>query len=149
MDTGSRKWGRPYLNRTFFSLVAERLKHQILLVLARRGDQVVAGALNFIGSDTIFGRHWGCIEHHPFLHFELCYYQAIEFAITRRLACVEAGAQGPHKLARGYVPVITRSAHWITNPSLRDAVGAYLARERRAVAEENAYLAERTPFRKT
>jgi predicted N-acyltransferase len=149
MDTGSRKWGQPYLTRLFFSLVGERMADQILLVMAKRGGRYIAGALNFIGSDTLYGRNWGAIEHHPFLHFELCYYQAIEFAIERGLAVVEAGAQGAHKLARGYLPVRTHSAHWIAHKGLRDAVARYLKEERRAVGEDIEALGEHTPFRKT
>ncbi|WP_417688903.1 GNAT family N-acetyltransferase [Roseibium sp.] len=148
MDTGSRKWGRPYLNRQFFSLIGERMAEQILLVMAKRDGRYIAGALNFIGSETLFGRNWGCTEHHPFLHFELCYYQAIEFAISRKLARVEAGAQGAHKLARGYLPSTTYSAHWIAHPGLRDAVADYLDRERAAISEENRLLSEHSPFRK-
>jgi predicted N-acyltransferase len=148
LDTGSRKWGRPYLNRTFFSLVNERLAERTLLVLAKRHGRYVAGALNFIGSHTLFGRNWGCIEHHPFLHFELCYYQAIDFAIHRGLKRVEAGAQGAHKLARGYLPATTYSAHWIAHEGLHDAVANFLEHERRAVERENEALAEHAPFRK-
>ncbi|MFD1696856.1 GNAT family N-acetyltransferase [Roseibium aestuarii] len=148
VDTGSRKWGRPYLNRRFFSLISERMAGQILLVLARREGRYIAGALNFIGSDTLFGRNWGCIEHHPFLHFEVCYYQAIDFAIQRGLSRVEAGAQGAHKLARGYVPSQTRSAHWIAHPGLRDAVADFLTHERRMVEREAEALATHAPFRK-
>ena len=121
-DTGMRKWGRPYLNREFFSLIGERMADQIALVLCYRYGRPIAGALNFIGSDTLFGRNWGCTEHHPFLHFEACYYQAIDFAIARGLKRVEAGAQGAHKLARGYLPTLTYSAHWITDPRFRAAV---------------------------
>jgi len=148
MDTGSRKWGQPYLTRLFFSLVGERMADQVLLVMAKREGRYIAGALNFIGSDTLYGRNWGAIEHHPFLHFELCYYQAIEFAIERGLAVVEAGAQGAHKLARGYLPARTHSAHWIAHKGLRDAVARYLKEERRAVGEDIEALAEHTPFRK-
>ena len=148
MDTGSRKWGRPYLNRTFFSLINERLAERTLLVLAKRDGRYIAGALNFIGSETLFGRHWGCTEHHPFLHFELCYYQAIDFAIARGLKRVEAGAQGAHKLARGYLPTTTYSAHWIAHEGLNDAVADFLEHERRAVERENEALAEHAPFRK-
>ncbi|WP_430512550.1 GNAT family N-acetyltransferase [Pannonibacter phragmitetus] len=148
MDTGARKWGRPYLNRRFFSLVGERMAERILLVMAKREGRYIAGALNFIGSDTLFGRNWGCTEHHPFLHFELCYYQAIDFAIAHGLKVVEAGAQGEHKLARGYLPRLTRSAHWIAHPGLRAAVADYLERERRAVEMDAAMLAEHAPFRK-
>lgn len=148
MDTGSRKWGQPYLNRKFFSLVGERMADDVLLVMARRDGRYIAGAINFIGSDTLYGRNWGCIEDHPFLHFEVCYHQAIDFAIERRLKVVEAGAQGEHKLARGYRPVTTHSAHWLVHPGLRKAVADYLARERREVQNMADYLGEHTPFRK-
>ncbi|HEY4193304.1 MAG TPA: GNAT family N-acetyltransferase [Mesorhizobium sp.] len=147
-DTGSRKWGRPYLNREFFSLIGERMADDILLVMAKRDGRYVAGAINFIGSDTLFGRNWGCIEDHPFLHFEVCYHQAIDFAIERKLKVVEAGAQGEHKLARGYRPVTTHSAHYIAHPGLRDAIADYLRRERREVERISDYLEEHTPFRK-
>jgi len=148
MDTGSRKWGRPYLTRPFFSLVGETLRDRVLLVIAKRRGRTIAGALNFIGSDTLFGRHWGAAEHHSFLHFELCYYQAIEFAIARGLKRVEAGAQGEHKLARGYLPVTTYSAHHIADPALRRAIADFLRRERAQVACANEQLAEYAPFRK-
>lgn len=148
MDTGSRKWGSPYLTRKFFSLVGQSMADQILLVLAKRAGRPIAGALNFIGSDTLYGRNWGAIEHHPFLHFELCYYQAIEFAIAKGLKVVEAGAQGAHKLARGYMPQRTHSLHWIAHQGLRDAVARYLKEERRAVGEEIVALTEHAPFRK-
>jgi predicted N-acyltransferase len=148
METGSRKWGRPYLTRSFYSLVGERMRDRILLVMAKRGGQWIAGAINFIGSDTLFGRHWGAIEHHPFLHFELCYYQAIEFAIRHRMARVEAGAQGEHKLARGYLPITTYSAHFIADPALRRAVADYLQHERAYVAAAGEDLAAMAPFRK-
>ncbi len=148
MDTGSRKWGRPYLNRQFFSLIGERMADDILLVMAKRNGRYVAGAINFIGGDRLFGRNWGSIEHHPYLHFEVCYHQAIDFAIERKLKVVEAGAQGEHKLARGYVPVLTHSAHWIAHPSLRNAVGDYLTRERHEVEAVGEYLQELAPFRK-
>ncbi len=148
MDTGGRKWGQPYLNRRFFAMVGERMPDRVLLILARRGGRYVAGALNFIGSDTLFGRYWGCIEHHPFLHFELCYYQAIEWAIGRGLARVEAGAQGEHKIARGYVPTPTYSAHWIADPRLRQAVAEYLVQERAEAARQVDVLSRHTPFRK-
>ncbi len=149
MDTGSRKWGRPYLTRPFFSLVSERMRDRILLVMAKRAGRYVAGALNFIGSDAIYGRHWGAIEEHPFLHFELCYYQAIEYAIAHKLRRVEAGAQGEHKLARGYSPVTTYSAHYIADPALRRAIADYLKRERAYVAAAGEELAALAPFRKT
>lgn len=148
MDTGSRKWGRPYLNRRFFSLIGERMPDDILLIMARRGSRYVAGAINFIGGNTLYGRNWGCIEDHPFLHFEVCYHQAIDFAIASGLRVVEAGAQGDHKLARGYVPVTTHSAHYIAHPGLRRAIDDYLQRERRDVDTMSGYFEERTPFRK-
>src|SRR6201999_3928545 len=140
METGSRKWGRPYLTRSFFSLVGETMRDDVLLVMAKRNDRWIAGAINFIGSDTLFGLNWGAVEHHPFLHFEVCYYQAIEFAITRRLKVVEAGAQGEHKLARGYLPQTTYSAHYIADPGLRRAIDDYLERERAYVAEAGREL---------
>ena len=149
MDTGSRKWGRPYLNRSFFSLVGETMAKDVLLVMARRQGRWIAGAINFIGSDTLFGRNWGAIEHHPFLHFEVCYYQAIDFAIQRGLKIVEAGAQGEHKIARGYLPQTTYSAHYIADPGLRRAIDEYLRRERAYVAEAARELTEAAPFRKT
>ncbi|RWK56933.1 GNAT family N-acetyltransferase [Mesorhizobium sp.] len=148
MDTGSRKWGRPYLSREFFSMIGERMADDILLVMARRNGRYIAGAINFIGSDALYGRNWGCIEDHPFLHFEVCYHQAIDFAIDRKLKVVEAGAQGEHKLARGYRPVTTHSAHYIAHPGLRNAVADYLRRERREVERMAFYLEEHTPFRK-
>ncbi len=148
METGSRKWGRPYLTRTFFSLVGESMAEDVLLVMARRNGRWIAGAINFIGSDTLFGRNWGAIEHHPFLHFEVCYYQAIEFAILRGLKVVEAGAQGEHKLARGYLPHTTYSAHYIVDPDFRHAISDYLRRERAYVAEAGRELAGLGPFRK-
>jgi hypothetical protein len=148
METGSRKWGRPYLTRSFFSLVGESMSDDVLLVMAKRNGRWIAGAINFIGSDTLFGRNWGAIEHHPFLHFEVCYYQAIEFAIHRRLKVVEAGAQGEHKLARGYLPHTTYSAHYIVDPDFRRAISDYLRRERAYVAEAGRELSELGPFRK-
>ncbi|MER9394472.1 MULTISPECIES: GNAT family N-acetyltransferase [unclassified Mesorhizobium] len=148
MDTGSRKWGRPYLNRKFFSLIGERMSQDILLIMAKRNGRYVAGAINFIGSDALYGRNWGCIEDHPFLHFEVCYHQAIDFAIERKLKVIEAGAQGEHKLARGYRPVTMHSAHYIAHPGLRNAVADYLRRERREVERMGEILEEHTPFRK-
>ncbi|OCP26347.1 MULTISPECIES: GNAT family N-acetyltransferase [unclassified Ensifer] len=148
MDTGSRKWGRPYLTRAFYSLIGERMADDIVLVMARRNGRYIAGAINFIGGDALYGRHWGCIEDHPFLHFEVCYHQAIDFAIAKGLKRVEAGAQGEHKLARGYMPVTTHSAHYISHPGLARAVSDYLARERRDVEETAEFLAEHGPFRK-
>jgi predicted N-acyltransferase len=147
MDTGSRKWGRPYLNRRFFSLVGERMADHILLVLALRAGEPVAGALNFIGSDTLYGRYWGTAIEQPFLHFELCYYQAIEWAIIHGLTKVVAGAQGEHKLARGYRPTTTYSAHFIADPNFRAAVADYLKRERREVDRDKELLATYLPFR--
>ena len=148
-DTGARKWGRPYLTRSAFSLLGERMAERLLLVFAYQGDRPVAGALNVIGRDTLFGRYWGTVLDKPFLHFELCYYQAIDFAIARGLARVEAGAQGGHKLARGYAPVQTWSAHYIAHEGFRAAVADFLQREREGVAAEQVWLGERTPFRKT
>jgi predicted N-acyltransferase len=149
MDTGSRKWGRPYLTREFFSLVSQKMADKILLVMAKRNSSYIAGALNFLGKHTIYGRNWGAIEHHPFLHFEVCYYQAIEHAIERGMKSVEAGAQGEHKLLRGYVPVLTHSAHYIANPALRRAVDDYLEREREYVEAESEQLAEAAPYKHT
>jgi hypothetical protein len=147
MDTGSRKWGQPYLTRDFFSLVGERMAERILLVFCTRGGRPIAGALNFIGGNTLYGRNWGALEHHKFLHFEACYYQAIEYAITHRLAFVEAGAQGEHKLARGYLPRRTYSLHWLRDPALRQAVARYLTEERRAVEAHIDLLSEAAPFK--
>jgi uncharacterized protein len=147
-DTGARKWGRPYLTRDFFSLLGERLADRVLLIFACRDGRPIAGALNLIGADALYGRYWGCIEEVPHLHFEICYYQAIDAAIARGLGRVEAGAQGEHKLARGYQPVPTYSAHYIANPGFRRAVADYLEAERRAVAREIAALEEMAPFRK-
>jgi uncharacterized protein len=149
METGSRKWGRPYLTRSFFSLVGDSMARDVLLIMARRNNRWIAGAINFIGSETLFGRNWGAIEHHPFLHFEVCYYQAIDFAISRGLKTVEAGAQGEHKIARGYLPQTTYSAHYIADPGLRRAIDDYLRRERAYIAEAGRELAEAGPFRKT
>jgi predicted N-acyltransferase len=148
MDTGERKWGRPYLNRKFFSLLGERMADRVLLVLARRGGRWIAGALNLIGGDCLFGRNWGCLEDVRFLHFELCYYQAIEWAIDHGLARVEAGAQGQHKIARGYLPSAVYSAHYIADPGLSRAVARFLEEERRAVQGEMDWLAEEySPFK--
>jgi predicted N-acyltransferase len=147
-DTGARKWGHPYLTREAFDLVGERLGERVLLVLAFENGEPIAGALNFIGAEALYGRYWGCTRDRPFLHFELCYYQAIDAAIARGLARVEAGAQGGHKLARGYEPVRTWSAHWIADAGFREAVADFLEREREGVAQESLYLGSRTPFRK-
>ena len=147
IDTGSRKWGSAYLTRSFFSLIGATMVEDILLVMVRRDGRYIAGAINFIGGDCLFGRNWGCIEHHPFLHFEVCYYQAIEFAIEHGLSRVEAGAQGEHKLARGYMPSHTYRAHWIVHDGFRDAVGRYLEEERTHIAEEIDYLEQFSPFK--
>jgi predicted N-acyltransferase len=146
-DTGNRKWGSPYLTRRFFSLVTETMADRILLIMCRRGRRYIAGALNFIGSDALYGRNWGCIEDHRFLHFEACYYQAIDFAISRGLARVEAGAQGPHKVARGYMPQATYSAHWMRDAGLRDAIARYLKEERSYVEHDIDCVNAHTPFR--
>jgi predicted N-acyltransferase len=146
-DTGSRKWGRPYLTRQFFDLIGERLGDSLLLFLALRNGQPIAGALNLIGRDTLYGRYWGAVEQVQFLHFELCYYQAIEWAIANGLCYVQAGAQGEHKLARGYEPVITKSAHFIVDPGFRQAVENFLEEERRAIAAEMAWLRGALPYR--
>ena len=148
MDTGGRKWGRPYLTREFFSLVGESMADDIVLIMARRNGGNIAGALNFVGADTIFGRHWGCVEDRRFLHFELCYHQAIDYAIERELKVVEAGAQGEHKLARGYTPVKTHSAHHIPHAGFRRAVDDYLRHERAEVDRVGDLLDAHTPFRK-
>jgi predicted N-acyltransferase len=148
MDTGARKWGTPYLTREFFSRLGEGMADQVLLIMARRGDTYIAGALNLFGENVLFGRNWGATEYVPFLHFETCYYQAIEFAIAHGLKRVEAGAQGEHKLLRGYMPVPTFSAHLIVHPGLRRAVDHFLAAEREAVREDIAELAAHGPYRK-
>lgn len=148
-DTGARKWGTPYLTRAFFDHAHESLRDDILLVLALRDGRPVAGAMNFIGASALYGRYWGCIEDHPCLHFELCYYRAIEFAIEHGLQRVEAGAQGEHKLARGYLPVVTHSLHWLQDPGFAEAVGRYLEAERAAVSEEIEILTGYGPFRRT
>lgn len=149
MDTSARKWGRPYLNRRFFSLIGESMAERILLVMAKREGRYVAGALNFIGSQALFGRYWGAIEEHPFLHFEVCYYQAIDYAIANGLKRVEGGAQGEHKLARGYVPAQTYSLHYIADPALRAGVARFLEHERGEVAAEAEALGQLAPFKKT
>jgi predicted N-acyltransferase len=147
-DTGARKWGHPYLTRAAFDLIGERMGERILLILAFDGAQPIAGALNFVGGEALYGRYWGCLVDKPFLHFELCYYRAIEAAIERGLARVEAGAQGGHKLARGYEPVRTWSMHWIADAGFRSAVGDFLERERQGDAQEQFLLGARAPFRK-
>jgi hypothetical protein len=149
MDTGSRKWGTPYLNRAFFSIVGEKMRARIVLVMAKRAGRFIAGALNFLGRRTIYGRYWGAIEHRPFLHFEVCYYQAIEYAIEQGLQVVEAGAQGAHKIQRGYLPNPTYSAHWIRDRNFKRAAENFLMRERAAVAAEiEETTQELSPFRR-
>jgi hypothetical protein len=147
-DTGARKWGTPYLTRKFFNLAQERLRDDILLVLAERDGRWVAGAMNVIGRDTLYGRYWGCVEDHPCLHFELCYYQAMDYAIAQGMTRVEAGAQGEHKLARGYLPVYTHSLHWIADPGFSDAIARYLEAEAKAVGQDIEVLTSYGPFRK-
>ena len=147
-DTGARKWGAPYLTREAFDLLGERMADRILLLLAFIDGKPIAGALNFIGDSTLYGRYWGCVLDKPFLHFELCYYRAIEEAIARGLTTVEAGAQGGHKLARGYEPVETWSAHWLADERFREAVADFLERERRGVSTDRLLLGRHTPFRK-
>jgi len=147
-DTGARKWGRPYLNREFFSRISATMPNSIVLMLAYDGDEPIAGAINFVGKDRIFGRNWGCTRDVPFLHFELCYYQAIDYAIAHKLAVVEAGAQGEHKLARGYAPATTYSVHWLAHPGLSNAVADYLEHERQSVERNQSMLDQFTPFRK-
>lgn len=147
VDTGARKWGSPYLNRRFFSEIGSVMPEDILLIMARREGRYIAGAINFIGADTLFGRNWGCIEDHRFLHFEVCYYQAIDFAISRGLKRVEAGAQGAHKVARGYLPEATYSAHWIADANFRDAVARFLEDERGYVEQDIAHVENHTPFK--
>ena len=147
-DTGARKWGQPYLTRAFFDAAHESLRDDMLMVLALREGRPVAGALNFIGRDVLYGRYWGCTEHHPCLHFELCYYQAIDFAIAHGLGRVEAGAQGEHKLARGYLPVQTHSLHWVRDAGFADAVARYLRAERAAVSEEIEIMTGYGPFKR-
>lgn len=146
LDTGARKWGRPYLTRAFFDALHE-MRDAVLLVVAEKDGRAVAGALNFIGRDTLYGRYWGCLEDYAFLHFELCYHQAVDWAIAQGFARVEAGAQGEHKLARGYLPTVTHSVHHIPHPGFRRAVADYLEQERAAVAEEADALAELGPYR--
>ncbi len=148
IDTGNRKWGTPYLNRSFFDLLGNALPDQVVLFMVSRDGTYIAGALNLVGSNCLYGRYWGCIEDHRFLHFECCYYRAIEYAIEHNLARVEAGAQGPHKLARGYLPTKTYSAHWMQDPGFHDAVGDFLVAETRDMEAELNYLGKLTPFRR-
>lgn len=148
-DTSYRKWGSNYLTREFFSLIGESMPENTLLILAKRDGRYVAGAINFIGGDTLFGRNWGCTEHHPFLHFEICYYQAIDFAIEHKLRCVEAGAQGSHKIARGYLARETYSAHWLASDDFKEAVADFLQREQRYVKSDIEYVQTHSPFKAT
>lgn len=148
-DTGTRKWGTPYLTRAFFDIIHQTMRDDTLLIFAERDGAPVAGAMNLIGSDTLFGRYWGCVEHHPALHFELCYYQAMDWAIAQGLSSVEAGAQGEHKLARGYLPVTTHSLHWIQDPDFRDAIDRYLQEERDAVSQDVEVLTSYGPFKRS
>ena len=147
-DTGARKWGTPYLTRAFFKIAHDTLRDDILLILAEEDGRPVAGALNMIGASALYGRYWGCVRDYPCLHFELCYYQAIDYAIAHGLSRVEAGAQGEHKLARGYLPAQTHSLHWINDPGFREAIEQYLEAERTAVAEDIEILTSYGPFRK-
>ncbi|MEL6641114.1 MAG: GNAT family N-acetyltransferase, partial [Pseudomonadota bacterium] len=147
-DTGSRKWGTPYLSRAFFDIAQDTLRDDMLLALAVDDAGPFAGALNFIGRETLYGRYWGCTAHHPCLHFELCYYRAIDYAIRKGMQRVEAGAQGEHKLARGYLPVTTHSLHWFGDPGFREAIGKYLAAEKDAVDHEIEILTSYGPFKK-
>lgn len=148
-DTGARKWGTPYLTRQFFDIVQDCMRDDVILVLAERDGIPVAGALNFVGRDVLYGRYWGCIEDHPCLHFELCYYRAIDAAIARGLSRVEAGAQGEHKLARGYLPVTTHSLHWVGDKGFSDAIARYLVAERKAIEQDIDVLTDYGPFKKT
>lgn len=146
-DTGSRKWGSPYLTRSFFDIMHDTMRDDVLLIFAERQGRPVAGAMNFIAAATLYGRYWGCVEHYSCLHFEICYYQAIDWAIAHGLGRVEAGAQGEHKLARGYLPVTTHSLHWFADPNFADAIARYLVAEREAVADEIEVLTDYGPFR--
>ncbi len=148
-DTGARKWGTPYLTRAFFDAAQDSLRDEILLIMAKRDGQYVAGAMNFIGRDCLYGRYWGCIEDYPCLHFELCYYRAIDFAIKHNLARVEAGAQGAHKLARGYIPAETHSLHWAADKGFHEAIAQYLIAEKKAVTEDIEIMTKFGPFRKS
>ena len=148
LETSNRKWGQPYLNRQFFSLLGQGMSDKIVLIMCKRDNRYIAGALNLLSDDTLYGRYWGALEHHRYLHFEVCYYQAIDYAIQHGLNKVEAGAQGEHKLARGYRPTSTYSAHWISNPSFRNAVADYLVHERDAILADQEFLSTLAPFKK-
>jgi len=149
MDTGGRKWGRPYLNRDFFARISESLRDRIVLMLAKQNGQLVAGALNLKGPQALYGRNWGCLQDYRFLHFELCYYQAIDYAIAHGIPRVEAGAQGEHKIQRGYLPTETYSSHWIVDPRLKAAISGFLDQERAYIAQEKVALEELSPYRQT
>ncbi len=148
LDTSNRKWGQPYLNRIFFSLLGSYMSEKVVLIMCKRHNRYIAGALNLISDDTLYGRYWGAVEDHRYLHFEVCYYQAIDYAIRHGLKKVEAGAQGEHKLARGYLPTSTYSAHWINNPSFRNAIADYLIHERDAILQDQEILTSFAPFKK-
>ena len=148
VDTTQRKWGQRYLTRAFFSLLPKLMADRVVLIVAEADGELVGGALNLVGTDTLYGRYWGCTAEYNFLHFEACYYRAIDFAIEHGLKKVEAGAQGPHKIQRGYLPCTTYSAHWIAEPGFRSAVARFLQQETEEVRQEMAYLAERSPFKK-
>ena len=148
LDTSNRKWGRPYLNRDFFSYIAQTMADKALLIMAKQDGEIIAGALNFLGEDTLYGRYWGCAKQVQFLHFEVCYHQAIEVAISLGLSRVEAGAQGEHKISRGYLPTLTRSAHWISDEGFFDAIADFTKREALAVEHEFSLLMDESPFRK-
>ncbi len=148
VDTGNRKWGTPYLNRSFFEQIGQTLAEQTVLFLVKRDGRYIAGALNFKSTDCLYGRYWGCVEDHRFLHFETCYYRAIDYAIEHKINRVEAGAQGPHKLARGYLPTKTYSAHWMQDPGFHNAVSDFLKAETRDMNAEIQYLKQHSPFKK-
>lgn len=147
VDTTNRKWGQRYLSRAFFSLLPELLADRVVLIMAESDGELVGGALNLVGTDTLYGRYWGCSADYNFLHFEACYYRAIDFAIEHGLKRVEAGAQGPHKIQRGYLPCTTYSAHWIADAGFRRAVGQFVEHEAVEIEEEMRYLSERSPYR--
>lgn len=146
-DTGERKWGTPYLTRPFFDVIQENMRKDVLLVVAERDQKHIAGALNFIGRDSLYGRYWGCNEDHSCLHYELCYYQAIDYAVSNKLGTVEAGAQGEHKVARGYLPAITNSMHWFLNQDFSNSVEKYLDEEKLIVEDQFTQILSEGPFK--
>jgi predicted N-acyltransferase len=148
-DTGQRKWGTPYLTRSFFDIMHDRMRDDILLVVAERDKKHIAAALNFIGRDTLYGRYWGCSEDHSCLHYELCYYQAIDYALSNKLVKVEAGAQGEHKVARGYMPAITNSMHWFLNEDFSSAVEKYVNEEKLIIENQFLQILSEGPFKGT